>query len=58
MELHQEMATSSRNSHIIKKQPLHQKTLFFDEVTFFDEFRITGTFSMVFHIELDELPFF
>ena len=31
--LHQETATSSRNGHIIKKRPLHQKTTFFDEVT-------------------------
>jgi len=65
MELYQETSTSSRNGHFIKKWPHHQematssrnghiiilKMTFFDEVTFFDEFRLAGTFSMVYHVE-------
>jgi len=58
------MATSSRNAHIIKKCPHHQKMatslkrLFFDEVAFFNEFVFAGTLIMSFHVELDEVPHF
>jgi len=56
--LHQEMATSSGNGHIIKKWPHHKKTTFFDEVTFLDEFSFAGTFCTFYCIELDEVPCF